>query len=123
MLDLRGLSDVTDYFLICHGTSDRQVLAIADSIEERLDRALRLRPLHVEGRRAADWVLMDYVDLVVHIFLEERRRFYRLERLWGDAPQVDLARLAPVERARPAAPWGPARAERARAGVRDPLRP
>jgi ribosome-associated protein len=93
---LRGLSDVTDYFLICHGTSDRQVLAIADSIEERLRRECERRPSHVEGRRTADWILMDFYDFVVHVFLEDRRQFYRLERLWGDAPTVDLSELSPT---------------------------
>jgi ribosome-associated protein len=96
VLDLCGLSDVTDYFLICHGKSDRQVLAIVDSIEERLARDLGRRPSHVEGRRTGDWVLMDYVDFVVHVFREDRRQFYRLERLWGDAPSLDLTGLTPA---------------------------
>jgi len=96
VLDLRGLSDVTDFFLICHGNSDRQVLAIVDSIEERLRREFKRRPSHVEGRRSGNWVLMDYVDFVVHVFLEDRRQFYRLERLWGDAPSVDLSELGPT---------------------------
>lgn len=74
--------------MICHGSSDRQVLAIADEIEDRLKRELGCRPSHVEGRRTGEWVLMDYVDFVVHIFLEGKRQFYRLERLWGDAPEV-----------------------------------
>ena len=91
VLDLRGLSDVTDHFVICHGNSDRQVLAIADSIEERLQRSLGLRPANVEGRRTAEWILMDYIDFVVHVFQAERREFYRLDRLWGDAPQLDLS--------------------------------
>ena len=92
VLDLRGLSDVTDTFIICHGTSDRQVLAISDSIEERL-RGLGVRPAHVEGRSGAEWVLMDYIDFVVHVFVEEKREHYRLERLWGDAEQADLSHL------------------------------
>jgi ribosome-associated protein len=91
VLDLRGRSDVTDYFVICHGNSDRQVLAIVDSIEERLRSELGRRPSHVEGRRTADWVLMDYVDFLVHVFQDEKRQFYRLERLWGDAPVVELS--------------------------------
>jgi len=93
VLDLRGRSDVTDYFLICHGTSDRQVLAIVDNIEKRLREDPGVRPSHVEGRRSGDWVLMDYVDLVVHVFRDDRRQFYRLERLWGDAPTLDLDEL------------------------------
>jgi len=105
-LDLRGLSDVTDYFIICHGNSDRQVQAIADGIQERLRRELSRRPLHIEGERAAEWILMDYVDFVVHIFLMDKREFYRLERLWGDAPLLDLTRWdrhPPEERTGPAA--------------------
>jgi ribosome-associated protein len=96
VLDLRGLSDVTDYFLICHGTSDRQALAICDAIEERLIRELKVRPGHVEGRRIADWVLMDYIDFVVHVFVTERREFYRLESLWGDAPRLELPEPDPA---------------------------
>lgn len=92
VLDLRGLSDFTDFFVICHGTSDRQVVAIADGIEERLAKDFKRRPANVEGRRLGEWILMDYIDFVVHIFVAERRGFYRLERLWGDAAQVDLTR-------------------------------
>lgn len=91
VLDLRGLSDIADYFVICHGTSDRQVMAIADSIEDRLKRGFGLTPNSLEGRRNGEWILMDYIDFVVHVFLEDKRDFYRLERLWGDAPQVDWA--------------------------------
>lgn len=85
-LDLRGLADFADHFLICHGTSNRQVLAIADAIVETLETRLGISPGHVEGRRVADWVLLDYIDFVVHVFVEEKRSFYGLERLWGDAP-------------------------------------
>ena len=87
VLPLGQVTDFTDYFLICSGTSDRQVQAIADAIQERL-RAEKVRPLHVEGYNRAQWVLLDYGDLVVHVFQEEPRRFYALERLWGDAPDV-----------------------------------
>jgi ribosome-associated protein len=90
VLDLRGLSDVTDFFIICHGSSDRQVLAIAEGIEERLVASLKRRAANIEGRRRAQWILLDYIDFVVHVFIEERREFYRLERLWGDAPQLEL---------------------------------
>lgn len=93
VLDLRGISDVTDHFVICHGTSDRQVQAIADGIERTLREELKLKPVHVEGRRSADWILMDYIDFVVHLFSEDRRGFYRLERLWGDAPRCDVSGL------------------------------
>lgn len=87
VLNLAKVSDFTDYFLICSGGSERQVQAIADAVQERL-RAEKVRPLHVEGYNRGQWVLIDYGDLVVHVFLEEPRRFYALERLWGDAPDV-----------------------------------
>jgi ribosome-associated protein len=87
VLHLQQVSDFTDYFVICSGTNERQVQAIADAVQERL-RANRVRALHVEGYNRGQWVLLDYGDLVVHVFLEEPRRFYALERLWGDAPDV-----------------------------------
>ena len=82
-------------------------MAIADAIEDRLFEEGRLKPKHVEGRRVADWILMDFIDIVVHVFVDEKREFYGLERLWGDAPRVDLsgtmdARARPVRR-RPSA--------------------
>jgi nicotinate (nicotinamide) nucleotide adenylyltransferase/ribosome silencing factor RsfS/YbeB/iojap len=89
-LDLRGLSDVTDTFVICHGSSDRQVVAIAENIEMRLRKECGRKPAHIEGLRRGEWVLMDYIDFVVHVFLEEKRAFYRLDRLWGDAPSLPL---------------------------------
>jgi len=87
VLHLGDVSGFTDYFLICSGTNERQVQAIADAVEERL-RAERVRPLHVEGYNRAQWVLLDYGDLVVHVFQEQPRSFYALERLWSDAPDV-----------------------------------
>jgi ribosome-associated protein len=87
VLHLEKVSDFTDYFLICSGTSERQVQAIADSVQEKM-REERVRPLHVEGYNRGQWILLDYGDFVVHIFQEEPRRFYSLERLWGDAPDV-----------------------------------
>lgn len=87
VLEVAKVSDFTDFFLICSGTSERQVQAIADAIQERL-REERVRPLHVEGYNRGQWVLLDYGDFVAHIFQEEPRRFYSLERLWGDAPDV-----------------------------------
>jgi ribosome-associated protein len=87
VLHLQKVSDFTDYFLICSGASERQVQAIADAVQERL-RGHRVRPLHVEGYNRAQWVLLDYGDLVVHVFQEQPRRYYALERLWGDAPDV-----------------------------------
>lgn len=87
VLHLAKVSDFTDYFMICSGTSERQVQAIADAVQERL-REEGVRPLHVEGFNRAQWVLLDYGDFVVHVFQEEPRRFYSLERLWGDAPDM-----------------------------------
>lgn len=87
VLQLEKVTDFADYFMICSGTSERQVQAIADAVQERL-RERRVRPLHVEGYNRAQWVLLDYGDLVVHVFQEEPRRYYALERLWGDAPEV-----------------------------------
>ena len=85
VLNVAEVTHFTDYFLICSGGNTRQVQAIADAVEQRL-RPLKVRPLHVEGYTGGQWVLMDYGDFVLHIFLQERRRFYGLERLWGDAP-------------------------------------
>lgn len=87
VLHLEKISDFTDYFLICSGSSERQVQAIADGVQEKL-RSERVRPLHVEGYNRGQWVLLDYGDFVVHVFQEEPRHFYSLERLWGDAPDV-----------------------------------
>jgi len=85
VLDLRKLSDATDYFLLVTGTSDTHVRSIADHIIEDL-REQGVRASHVEGLRAGRWVLIDYIDFVVHVFHPTARGFYQLERLWGDAP-------------------------------------
>ncbi|MXW55201.1 MAG: ribosome silencing factor [Gemmatimonadales bacterium] len=89
ILDLRGLSDVTDFFLIATGDSDTHARAISENILDRT-REAGFRPVGVEGLNAGRWVLMDYVGLIVHVFLGEVREFYRLERLWGDAPVFEL---------------------------------
>jgi len=86
VLDLREISSFTDFFLICHGTSRRQVQAIADAIGEELDPSVRRNP-RVEGYSEGGWVLMDYLDFVVHVFTSEKREFFNLEKLWGDAPR------------------------------------
>ena len=85
LLDLRGISSATDYFLIASGTSDTHVGAIADNVIEELKKD-GVRPLNVEGERQGRWVLIDYFDFVVHVFHPTARAFYQLERLWGDAP-------------------------------------
>lgn len=85
VLDLRGISNATDYFLIVSGTSDMHVRSIAEHILDELKKE-GVRPSHVEGLRTGRWVLMDYIDFVVHVFHPAAREFYQLERLWGDAP-------------------------------------
>ena len=89
LLDLRGLSDATDYFIVCHGSSDRQVKAIVDNIQDELRKA-GFRPSHVEGDRNYEWVLIDFIDVVVHVFQGEKREFYRIESLWGAARRIEL---------------------------------
>ena len=89
----------TDYFVMCNGTNPRQIQAIADAVEERL-KALALRPAHTEGYKQAEWVLLDYVDFVVHIFSEKARQFYDLERLWKSAKRLEAAELMPKPKAR-----------------------
>lgn len=85
-LDLRGVLGYADYFVIASGNTDRQVKAIHDGIHERMKGEHGILPRRVEGLPQAQWVLMDYLDVVVHIFTPETREFYRLEQLWGEAP-------------------------------------
>ena len=87
LLDMRDITLITDYFLICSGTSNVHIRALGESVAEGLKEA-EIRPAGVEGRAAGRWVLLDYGDLIVHIFAQEEREFYALERLWGDAPRV-----------------------------------
>ena len=82
----------TDYFVVCSGTNPRQIQAISDEVEERLEKA-GMRPAHVEGYKLAEWVLLDYVDFVVHIFSEKSRKYYDLERLWKSAKRLEPADL------------------------------
>ena len=86
-------SGLTDYFLICNGTNDRQNIAITDEIEIRLKREFGVYPNSVEGRRQAEWILMDYVDFIVHVFSPEKRAFYGLERLRKSATTLSIAEL------------------------------
>jgi ribosome-associated protein len=97
----KGSGAFTDYFVLCSGTNPRQVQAIADEVELRLKGA-GLHPTHVEGYRQAEWVLVDYVDFVVHVFSEKARKFYDLERLWKTAKRLEPADL--TSSARKAAP-------------------
>jgi ribosome-associated protein len=102
----------TDFFVITHGTSSRHVSTIAEAIEEKLGQDFGRKPNHVEGKRVGEWILLDYIDFVVHVFTADRRAFFGLERLWGDAPRLEIqAGGAP-----PAAPKASARPRRRRAG-------
>lgn len=89
LLKVGELSSFTDYFIICSGTSDRQVRSIADHIEERLKKEGVL-PLGIEGRQGGHWILMDYGEVILHVFYEATREFYEIERLWADAPSLSV---------------------------------
>jgi ribosome-associated protein len=89
VLDLREIASFTDFFVVTHGNSSRQNAAIAEAVEAAL-KPVGLRPLSVEGRESADWVLLDYGWIVVHVFSRAAREHYGLETLWGDAPRLDF---------------------------------
>lgn len=90
-IDLSGLNNsVCNYFIICHGGSNVQVQAIADSIEDEVRTAIKVKPWHKEGKQNSEWILLDYVDVVAHIFQENTRSFYNLENLWADAKTVKI---------------------------------
>jgi ribosome-associated protein len=93
ILDLRGLTYITDYFVICSGGSTTQAGAVSDSIGQALAKA-GVHPDHIEGQAEASWVLMDYGDVVVHIFEVQTRAYYALEKIWGDAPRVTVSEKA-----------------------------
>jgi ribosome-associated protein len=98
----KGSGAFTDYFVLCSGTNPRQVQAIADEVELRL-KAAGIRPNNIEGYNQAEWVLIDYVDFVVHIFSEKARKFYDLERLWKSAKRLQPADLKAAPRSRKSA--------------------
>ena len=92
ILDLRAIDTaVCDYFVICNGTSNTQVNAIVNSIQKVVSKELKDKPWHIEGSDNAEWVLMDYVSIVVHVFQKEIREYYNIEGLWGDAKITSLA--------------------------------
>jgi ribosome-associated protein len=91
-LDISQIASFADYFLLCTGDSSRQMQAIADEVEKRL-KADGIRPAHVEGYQNSEWILMDYIDLVVHIFSKTARAYYDLERLWRDGKKLDTSKL------------------------------
>jgi ribosome-associated protein len=88
VLAVGELTSIADYFVLASATSERQAAAVADNVVEKLREELGVRPLLVEGSTPGRWVLLDFGDFIIHIFTEETRRFYGLERLWGDAPNV-----------------------------------
>ena len=85
-MDVRGLSSLADFFIICHGESEPQVKAITDHIRKKTD----YKPRHLEGYENQNWILLDYFDIVVHIFKKDEREYYDLERLWADAPIKEI---------------------------------
>jgi len=100
-LDISQIASFASYFLLCTGDSSRQMQAIADEVEKRL-KAIGIRPSHVEGYQNSEWILIDYIDLVVHIFSKTARAYYDLERLWRDGKKLDLSRLLQAEETKPA---------------------
>ena len=99
----QGSGAFTDYFVVCSGTNPRQVQAIADEVETRLEKKNGMRVNHMEGYKQAEWVLLDYVDFVVHVFSEKARKFYELERLWKSAKRLEASEWK-TSKAKTAAP-------------------
>jgi len=91
ILDLRDIENtVCDYFIICEGTSNTQVNAIVNSVQKKVSKATKDKPWHIEGSENAEWVLMDYVNVVVHVFQKHIREYYDIESLWGDAKLTEI---------------------------------
>jgi len=91
LMDLREVKNaVTDFFVICSGNSDKQLSAISDSVDEFVYKDLKENPWHTEGKNNKEWMLLDYISVVVHIFKKDRRDFYSLEKLWGDAEIIEI---------------------------------
>ena len=97
LMDMRAVSGVADFFVLCTGGSELQIRAIVEGVRERIREACDERPWHVEGTEHYQWVLLDYVDLVVHVFSPEKRGYYDLERLWGDAPTEEISDVGSSE--------------------------
>ncbi len=113
----KSSSGFTDYFVICTGSNPRQLQAISDEVDQRLS-AMGQEPAHVEGYNQAEWILLDYVDFVVHIFSENARKFYDLERLWKSAKHI-----SPEDMKRPAAKKAPARKTSSRPAAKRAAQP
>lgn len=90
ILDVRGLTTLTDYFVVCHGTSETQIKALADSVDDKTLEKLSEKPWKREGFDARRWIILDYVTVVVHIFSAEKREFYGIERMWNDAKRIEV---------------------------------
>ena len=90
IINVSEVSSFTDYFIVCQGYNSKQNQAISDELREKLKKEEDIHPAHVEGYQTADWILMDYLDFIVHIFNEESRDFYKVERLWNDGKIVEL---------------------------------
>jgi ribosome-associated protein len=90
ILDLQGISTFTDFFVICSGTSEPHLKAIAGEIETRLKTDHDMRPISIDGFPASQWIVLDYMQVIVHVFHRDKREFYSLEDLWGDAPRLTL---------------------------------
>ena len=91
ILDLRKLKNaIADFFVICSGNSDKQLDAIADSVDGEVYKELKENPWHIEGKNNKEWMLLDYITVVAHVFRKDRREFYALERLWGDADIIQI---------------------------------
>jgi ribosome-associated protein len=92
LLDLRGIDNsFCEYFIICNGTSNTHVTAIVNSINRMVSKSIKEKPYHTEGLNNSEWVLIDFVNVVVHVFQQQYREFYKLEELWGDAKQTKIA--------------------------------
>jgi ribosome-associated protein len=92
VMDLRKVKNaVADFFVICSGNSDKQLDAIADSVDEEVFKTFKENPWHTEGKNNKEWMLLDYINVVAHVFRKDRREFYALERLWGDADIMEIA--------------------------------
>jgi ribosome-associated protein len=91
VMDLREVKNaVADFFIICSGNSDKQLEAISDSVDEEVYKALKEKPWHTEGKNNKEWMILDYISVVSHIFRKDRRQFYSLEKLWGDAEITEI---------------------------------
>jgi ribosome-associated protein len=92
LLDLRAIDNTPcDYFIVCNGNSNTQVNAIVQSVQKTVSKALKEKPFHIEGQANAEWILVDYVNVVVHVFQKHIREYYNLEALWGDAKTTQIA--------------------------------